>query len=139
MVAEFEAYTAQHEQPEDDHERKIEAAESGGVEQRKGEIERASSGEKPDFVAVPHGADGAKAGLALGFGAYEEEMKHADTEVESIENDIADDHYGNQPKPDKTHHDEKSSMTTMLSIIRVHESIGENHRFGNRSWDEGRG
>ena len=106
MVAEFEADAAQHQQPEDDHQRKIEAAESRGVEQRKREIERAASGEKPHFVAVPHRADGVKAGLPLGFGADEEEVKHADTEVEAIENDIADDHYGNQPEPDKTHHDE---------------------------------
>ena len=60
VAAEFDADAAQDEQPEHDHERQIEAAEGGGVEQREGEVEGAAAGEEPDFVAVPDGADGAE-------------------------------------------------------------------------------
>jgi hypothetical protein len=34
----------------------------------------------------------------------EEEVKYAYAEVKAVENDVCDDHYGNQPEPDKTHH-----------------------------------
>src|ERR1700687_6258405 len=49
----FNANAAQHEQPEHDHERQVEAAETGGIEQREGEVEGAPGGEQPDFVSVP--------------------------------------------------------------------------------------
>ena len=109
VVAELEADAAQDEKPEHDHERQIEAAEGRGIEKREGEVERAAAGEKPDFVAIPDGADGMKGGFALRVVAGKEEVQYADAEVEAVEDDVADDHYGNQPEPDETHHDENLS------------------------------
>jgi hypothetical protein len=84
----FDADAAEHQQPEDDHERQIEAAEAGGVEQGEGEQERASGGEQPDFVAVPHGADGAQDGAALVWGAGGAQVDHTGAEVEAVEHDV---------------------------------------------------
>src|SRR6266481_6465868 len=47
------AGAAHDEQPEHDHQRQVKTAERGGIEERKGKIQSASSGEQPDFVPVP--------------------------------------------------------------------------------------
>jgi hypothetical protein len=65
VVAQFDADAAQDEQPEHDHERQIKAAEGRGVEQRKGEVERAAAGQQPDFIAVPDRADAGERGAAV--------------------------------------------------------------------------
>jgi hypothetical protein len=33
-----------------------------------------------------------------------EEVEYAYAEVKAVEHDVSDDHYGNQPEPNKTHH-----------------------------------
>jgi hypothetical protein len=35
-------------------------------------------------------------------------VQYADAEIEAVEDDVADDHYGNEPEPEKTHHDGNS-------------------------------
>jgi hypothetical protein len=55
--AQLKTNAAQHQQPEHDHQRQVEAAEARRVEQREGEVERPARGEQPDLVAVPDGAD----------------------------------------------------------------------------------
>ena len=104
VVAKLDADAAQDQEPEHDHERQIEAAEGRGVEERKGEVEGAAAGQQPDFVAVPDWADAGEDNAAVGFGANEEEMEYADAQVEAVEHDVGDDHYGDQPEPDETHH-----------------------------------
>src|SRR5205807_2747381 len=64
--AEFDADAAQHQKPQHNHKGQVETAEAGGVEQRKGEVEGTSGSEQPDFIAIPHRADGAHDGLAFG-------------------------------------------------------------------------
>ena len=44
-TAQFDGDTAKHQEPEDDDQRQIEAAEAGGVKQRKGEENCAASGD----------------------------------------------------------------------------------------------
>ena len=112
VVAQLKADAAQDQQPEHDHQRQIEAAEGRGVEQWKGEVERAAAGQQPDLVAVPDRADAGQRGAALRFGANQEQVKHAHAEVEAVEHHVADDHHGNQPEPDKTHHGETPSFRT---------------------------
>jgi hypothetical protein len=86
--------------------RQIEAAEGRGVEQWEGEVERAAAGQQPYLVAVPERADAAQRGQALLLVADQEEMEHAHAKVKAVEDDVAYNHYGNQPEPDKTHHDQ---------------------------------
>ena len=74
VVAELDSNAAKDEEPEHDHERKIEAAEGRGVKKREGEVERAAAGEKPDFIAVPDRADAGEGGAAVQLGAAEKEM-----------------------------------------------------------------
>ena len=100
VIAQLKRHAAQDEQPENDHEGEIEAREGRGVEQRKGEVERAAAGEQPDFVAVPDGADGGQRGAAIGLGADEKQVQHAYAEIEAVEDHVADDHYGNEPEPE---------------------------------------
>jgi hypothetical protein len=65
VVAEFDRDAAKDKEPKHDHERKIKAAEGGGVKEREGEVERAAAGEKPDFIAVPDRADAGEGGAAV--------------------------------------------------------------------------
>ena len=48
------------------------------------------------------------AGMVHLFVARKEKVKHADAEIEAVEDDVANDHYGDQPEPDETHHVETS-------------------------------
>ena len=106
VIAQLEAHAAQHQEPEHDHQRQIEAAEGRSVEQRKGEVERAAAGQQPHLVAVPDRADAAEGGAALRLGADQEEVERAHAEIKAVEHDVAHDHHGNQPEPDKTHHEQ---------------------------------
>ena len=114
VIAQLKADAAEDKEPEDDHEREVEATEGRGVEERESEVERASPGKEPDFIAVPHGADGVQAGATLGLSAHEKEVKHADAEVEAVEHHVSYDHYRNQPEPYKAHHDDISSIIQLL-------------------------
>src|SRR5512140_3824808 len=60
VMPELDAERAQDEQPEHNHERQVEAAETRGVKEREGVEESAPGRDQPDFVAVPDGADGAE-------------------------------------------------------------------------------
>jgi hypothetical protein len=86
--AQFNADAAQHQQPEHDHERQVEAAEAGGVEPGEGEVERACGSDEPDFVTVPDRADGAHdvAALVGCFGGAK--VDHSGAQVEAVEHDV---------------------------------------------------
>ena len=88
MVAQLNAYAAQDEQPKHDHQRQIKAAEGRGVEKRKGEVERAATGQQPDFVAIPNRANARKCGAALRFVADQKQVKHTHAEIEAVEHHV---------------------------------------------------
>src|SRR4051812_28081297 len=57
-------------------------------------------------------------------------MQNSNTEVEAVQNNIADDHYSDQPEPDKTHHDEASSkqfmhLSSFLRVRRQYSGSGD--------------
>ena len=104
MVAQLQADAAQDQQPKHDHQRQVKAAEGRCVKQRKSKIERAAAGQQPHLVPVPHRPNARKRGFALGFVSHQEQMQHADAEIESVEHHVADDHDCDEPKPDETHH-----------------------------------
>ena len=64
VIAELNGDAAQNQQPEHDHERQIEAAETGSIESGESEIQGAAARQQPHLVAIPHRADGARAPLA---------------------------------------------------------------------------
>ena len=105
VVAQLNTNAAQNQQPQHDHQRQIEAAEGRGVEQRKGEVERAATGQQPDLVAIPYRADAGKRCAALRFVADQKQVKHTHAQIEAVEHHVADDHHSNQPEPDETHHE----------------------------------
>src|SRR5690606_11383663 len=74
MRAEFDSDAAQHQQPEDDHQRQIEAAEARGIKKRKSEIERAAGGDQPDLVPIPHRSDAAQNQPAFRFVLGDQKM-----------------------------------------------------------------
>ena len=69
MVAELDGDAAQNQQPQHHHQRQIEAAETGRIERREGEVEGATGGQQPDFVAVPNRSDCAEHHAPLVIGA----------------------------------------------------------------------
>src|SRR5580700_3720910 len=103
MAAKFDADAAQHKQPQHHSEWKIKPAETGGVQQRKCEVERASSSEQPDFVAVPYRPNRAQncATLSIVFG--DEEMDRTGPDIEAVEQDVHGDHYRDDHEPNRWH------------------------------------
>src|SRR5579862_9020283 len=103
LMAQFDADAAQHQQPENHHEWQIESAEAGGIEERKSEVERSASGEQPDFVSVPHRADGTHDGLALPGSAGGAEIDDSGAKIESVEHDISGNHDCDNHEPKRFH------------------------------------
>src|SRR2546423_4902954 len=99
MRPQLDADAAQHQQPEHDHQRQVEAAEARRVEQRKGEVERAAGGYQPDFVAVPHRPDGAQHQAALRVISGNHGADDADAEVEPIEHNVSRQHQRHEYEP----------------------------------------
>ncbi len=56
--AEFDGDPTQHQEPENDDQWQVEPAEAGGIEHREGEEHSTSGCNEPDFVSVPHRANG---------------------------------------------------------------------------------
>src|SRR5438132_1160431 len=99
MRAQLNADPAKDEQPQNDHQRQIKSTEGGSVEKRECEIECAANGQKPDFVAVPHGTDGSQQKLAFPVCAGNKQIERTHAAVEAIQNHISGDHSSDQQKP----------------------------------------
>src|ERR1039457_2350277 len=129
VVAQLKAHSAQNQQREHDHQRQIEATEGRGVEQRKSKVERAAASQQPNFVAVPNRADAGKRCAPLRLVADQEQVKHTYAQIEAVKYHVADDHHGNHPEPNKTHH----GKTPTQSLQRGRRaSINVNRIGGNR-------
>jgi len=101
--AELDTDGAQHEQPEHHHQGKIESAETGGIELRKSEIQCATGGEQPDFVAVPDRADGAQDFAALLVRLCHGQVDCSGTQIEAVEDHVGGHHHTDNPKPNGCH------------------------------------
>ena len=99
MRAQLDANAAQHQQPQDHHQREVEAAEAGGIEQGEGEVERAAGGEQPDFVAIPYRTDGAQDLSAIVGGFARAQVNGAGAEIEAIEHHVGRHHDGHDHEP----------------------------------------
>ncbi len=82
------------------HEREIEPGKHGRIDVGKRREQRAAAGDEPDFVAVPHRADGVEHDAPL-FVFLGEEMQRADAEVEAVEHRVAGEQHADQDEPDR--------------------------------------
>src|SRR5512140_403326 len=103
MVTELDRDAAQDQQPQDDHEWQVKAAESGRVQRGKSEVEAAAAGEQPNLVAVPERPDGPQHRAALAFVAGDERLYDARAEVITVQHDVYRDHYRDQAIPNRSH------------------------------------
>src|ERR1019366_9231266 len=103
MHAKLDADAAPNQEPQNDHQREIKATEGGGIEEREGKVKSASASQEPDFIAIPHGADGPHHDTAILFVAGEEWIQDANANIESVEDDISGDHDRDDPEPDCSH------------------------------------
>src|SRR5208337_1379458 len=101
--AELDADGAQHQQPQNHHQGQIEAAEAGGVEQWKCEVQRSASGEQPYFVAVPHWTNGTQNGAALRIAPGDEEMDCPGAEIKAVKQHVNSDHHRDDHEPNGCH------------------------------------
>src|ERR671921_638244 len=92
-----------HQEPQHDDERQIEAGETRGVQQWEGEKEGASCGDDPDLVAVPHGAYGPQDEAPLGVVPGHERAYGPCAEVEAVEEHVHGEHEGDQYEPQRLH------------------------------------
>src|SRR6185436_19717456 len=65
LVPELDAGRPQYQQPKDHHQRQIESAKRGRIQDGKGKVERAPGREKPYFVAVPDRTDSTNRGFTF--------------------------------------------------------------------------
>ncbi len=99
LASVLERHSAHDEREQDEQQRQVEAAEQRRVPLGEGGEGRAAGGEEPDLVAVPHRADGGDQDASLGLVVREDRKQHADTEVEPLENEVADPQHGDQAEP----------------------------------------
>jgi len=104
--------------PEHDHQRQIEAAESRSIEKRKGEVQCAAAGQQPNLVAIPDRTDAGECCVAFGFVANQKKMQHTDAHIEAVQHHITDDHHGDQPEPDESHHEETPFALTFSARVK---------------------
>jgi len=88
LAAEFDGHGAEDEGEEQEDEGEVEAGKDGGVDFGEGGKERTASGDEPDFVAVPDGADGVIHETAFAV-AFDEWHEDADAEIEAVEDGVA--------------------------------------------------
>src|SRR5260370_37442565 len=103
MSAKLERNAAQYEQPEHNHQRKIESAEACCVQRWKREKERAARGNQPHLVGVPYWPNRARHEPAFLFAVRDEELHDARAHIESIEQVIERQHQCNMAIPNGYH------------------------------------
>ena len=101
--AELDRHATQDQQPEDDHQGQVEAAERGGVDVREGHEQHAARGDQPDLVAVPDRADRRQHGPPLLIGPGDDAVDGADPEVEAVEHRVGREHARDDREPDCFH------------------------------------
>jgi hypothetical protein len=92
-MAKLEAEPATHQQPKDEDEPEVEAAEGTCVRLRKGHEQHPAAGEQPDLVAVPDGADGRGRPFALLLIARQDQVQRANAEIEAVQDDVHRHHH----------------------------------------------
>ena len=103
VASELDGDAAQDQHPQNEEDREVEAGETRREHRRKGREERAAGGEQPHFVAVPVRPDCAQDLPALGVRPRDEEMQGSRAQIESVENDIGDEHHGGNGEPEFSH------------------------------------
>ena len=103
MIAEFQADTAQYQQPQDNHQRQIETAESGGIEQRERKIQRSASGDKPNLVSIPDRTDRTQGHAAFVLGLREKWIEDAHPKIKTVKHHVGDQHNRHKPEPNEAH------------------------------------
>src|SRR5579884_3725610 len=113
MIAELDGDSSQHQQPEHDHQREIESAETRSIERRKSHEESNAAGDQPDFVSVPYRPNGAKNDLAFLRVSPERKMKRPGSQVESIQHYVPGNHERGKAEPDEVDHRVYTSLASM--------------------------
>ena len=98
LAAELDRDGAADQRREQQHEGQVEGAERGGVGDGEGGEQRAAEGHEPDLVAVPQRADGVHHDAAL-LVAADEQVQHADAEVEAVEDGVAGEQHAQKEEP----------------------------------------
>ncbi len=106
LVAELDRHAAQDEQPEHEHQRKVETTEGRGVEVREGGHHRPARREQPHFVPVPHRPNGVDGGVSP-FPAADVHVQRPDAEVEAVQHRVASEHEGEDDEPGGGQHREQ--------------------------------
>src|SRR5208282_2669922 len=104
MRAEFNAQPAQHQQPQNNHQRQVKPAEAGGIEQWKCKIKRSPGSQQPYFITIPDRADGAQHPAAFVVRLSRKKINSTRAEIESVQHDIRCDHHRHNPEPEASHY-----------------------------------
>ncbi len=99
LVAVLERHPADDEGQEDQQERQVEAAEERRVPLGESGEQARSGDDHPGLVEVPHRPDGVDDLAAGGLIAAEERQRHPDTEVEAVEDEVAEEEETDDPEP----------------------------------------
>jgi hypothetical protein len=119
VTAEFYGDSTQDQQPKHDHQGEIEAAECGCEETREREKQRPTNCQQPNFVSIPHGADGMQDLALLGLGPSHKELDDSGTKIEAIEHDVNRDHYRDQTEPERCHDENPLYASACFAVQAV--------------------
>ncbi len=101
--AELNADGPQHEEPQNHHQGKVEAAETGCIELGESKVKRGAGSQQPDFISIPDWTDGAQNAPPFLGRFARDQIDHARSQIEAIEHDIHRHHYADNPKPYASH------------------------------------
>ena len=99
MGAQLDADTAQHQKPQNDHQRQVEAAKTRRIKRRKSKKQRAAGSEQPNLVAVPDRTYGAQDHVPFVMSSCDKKADDPCAEVEAVEHDVSDDHQSDENEP----------------------------------------
>jgi hypothetical protein len=88
-----------HQQPEHDHKRQVETGEARSVKEREGKKQRATRGDEPDLVPIPHRAYGLKNRAPLPVGSGHDQISGTRAEIKAVQQDVHGEHEPNANEP----------------------------------------
>src|SRR5690242_15804661 len=80
----FDTDAAQHQEPQNDHQRQVKTTEARGVKGRKSKKQSAGRSQKPHLISIPDGADSAQDQTALVVRARDKEADDTSAEIEAV-------------------------------------------------------
>ena len=99
LAPEFNGDGPEDQGEQQEHEGQVEPGENGGVHVREGGKEGAAARDEPDFIAVPHGADGIQREPSV-FISLDEKLEGSCSQVKAVQDGVSGKEHADEDEPD---------------------------------------